>query len=66
MAKKKLTVRKNADGTVTVRGDNYIEHFATQGRVPAEMFEIVRWGILTAGFFFSEEIERMVKRELRM
>jgi hypothetical protein len=64
MRKKTLTVRKNRDGTITIRSDRYVEHVDTRGKLPWEKYEIVKWAIVTARIPFTAEIEEIVRDEL--
>jgi hypothetical protein len=61
MAKRTLTIRKNSDGTVTIGSGRYVEHVDVKTKTPEKKFEAVKWAILTAGFYFSEEVEKMVR-----
>lgn len=64
MAKKSLIVRKNSDGTFTIRADHYVEHIDLRAKTPDQKYESIKWAILTAGFAFSPQIERIVRHEV--
>jgi transglutaminase-like putative cysteine protease len=64
MAQQTLSVRKNADGTMTIRSGKYKESVEIRSKTPFEKFEAVKWAILTAGFAFTEEVEEIVRKEL--
>jgi zona occludens toxin (predicted ATPase) len=64
MAEKTLSVRRNADGTVTIRSERYRESVDVRSKTPWEKYEAVKWAIITAGFTFSEEVEELVRKEL--
>lgn len=65
MAEKILTLRRNRDGTVTIRSGRYREHVDVRFKGPFDTYEAIKWAIITAGFSLSEqEIERMVRQEL--
>jgi len=64
MAQKTLTVRKNSDETVTIRCGRYVESFDLRFKSPWDKYEYVRSAIVTAGFVFTDEIEKMVQKEL--
>ncbi len=64
MAQRTLTVRKNADGTVTIRGGRYVESFNLEFKSHWDKYEYIRSAIITAGFTYTEEIEEMVRKEI--
>lgn len=64
MAKRNLSIRRNADGTVTISSGHYRESFEIRSKTPVEKFESVKWAIIGAGFAFSEQTEKMVRKEL--
>ena len=64
MAKKTLSVRKNADGTVTIKSGGYVENIDVRAKTPWQKYDAVKWAILTAGYVFTGEIEKMVRKEL--
>ena len=66
MAKKTFTIRKSQSGIVTIKSGGYIESIDLRDKRPPEKFEAVRWAILTAGFAFTEEVEKIVRKELEM
>lgn len=66
MRKRTLSIRKNSDGTVTIFAQNpkYVESIDIRELYPEEKYEKIKWAILTAGFAFSEEVERMVREQI--
>lgn len=45
----RLSARRNADGTITVRAGRYREHVTVAGRDPGDVIDAVRWAAITAG-----------------
>lgn len=66
MAKKSFTIRKSKNGIVTIKSGGYIESIDVRDKTPPQKFERIRWAILTAGFAFTEDVEKMVRKELGM
>jgi hypothetical protein len=64
MAERTLSIRKNADETVTIKSVKYVESVDTRDKTPLEKYEMVRWAVITAGFDFTPEIEEIVRKEL--
>lgn len=58
--KRALTIRRNRDNTVTIRGPlpsgrKYVEHVGLEGKGPYEQWEAVRIAVMTAGFRIPED-----------
>jgi hypothetical protein len=66
MGEKTISVRKSKSGIVTIKSGGYVESIDVRMKTPPQKFEAVRWAILTAGFVFTEDIEKMVRNELGM
>lgn len=64
MAKRTLSVRKNADETVTIKLGKYVESVNIAEKSPFERYESVRWAIITAGLEYTNEVDKMVLKEL--
>ena len=64
MGERTLSVRKNADNTITISSGTYRESVDIQSKTPFEKYEAVKWAIITAGFEFTDAVERMVQKEL--
>jgi phosphoribosylformylglycinamidine (FGAM) synthase-like amidotransferase family enzyme len=64
MAQRTLSVRKNADETVTIKANNYVESVDISVKSVFEKYEAVRWAIITAGFSYTDEIDNLVIKEL--
>lgn len=65
MTQKVLTLKRNGDGTVTIRSGRYREHVDVRFKGPFDTYEAIKWAIITAGFSFDDaEIEQMVMQEL--
>jgi hypothetical protein len=68
--KRTLSVRRNRDGTVTLRaalpdGRKYVEHFDVESKGLLETFESVRFAALTAGLHLSDRSLEDLLREAR-
>lgn len=59
-----LTIRHNADNTITVRADNYMESVEVTGKSDPELFEAVKYAVICASFEWTDEIEGLVRSEL--
>jgi len=64
MAIKTFTIRRNADGTVTVSANNYRESFEIAGKSDEELFEAVKYALIMAHFSWTDKIEELVRSEL--
>ena len=54
MAVKTVKVRRNADGTMTVRVGRSVEHISTDARSHAQVFDAVRYAIISKGIYLPE------------
>jgi hypothetical protein len=50
-----LKLISNADGTLTLRRDRYIETIDLREKSPFERYEAIRWAALTAGVQLDED-----------
>lgn len=64
MAVKTLTIRRNADKTITISANNYRESFEVEGKTKEELFEYAKFVTLSAGFNITDEIEALIRSEL--
>jgi len=64
MAVKTLNIRHNADGTMTIAANNYRESFEVEGKSEDELFDCAKFAIISAGFDFSADLERLLRSEL--
>lgn len=67
--KRALSIRKNRDGTATIRatapGRCYVEHIGVEGKTPYEAYDTIRWAVITAGFSVEEhDLAEMVRAAL--
>lgn len=65
MAKQTIKVRRNADGTATVRIGRYVEHLMAQYMSPYELYEALRYACITAGIPVSDETTTELYRIVR-
>jgi hypothetical protein len=49
-----------------VKAGGYVESIEIHSKTPSERVEAVRWAVITAGFEYSETVEEMVMRELKL
>jgi len=60
MALKTVKVKRNADGTYTVRVGRAVEHFSDY-HDRARLFETIKWSILSKGVKINDEmLEEMI------
>jgi len=64
MAKLDIKVRKNADGTATIRVGRYVEHLDAH-LSPMEAFDAVKWALVTAGVPLSDDTTEEIWRIAR-
>jgi hypothetical protein len=61
-----VTVRWNADDTITVRIDRHVEHFDVAMKTKAELFEAIRWAIISKGVSLDEaDLTEILYEELQ-
>lgn len=49
MSKLIVNVKRNRDGTITVRVGRAVEHFSTDGKTKAQVFDAVKWAVISKG-----------------
>jgi hypothetical protein len=54
MARKSVSVRRNADGVLTLKSGRQVEHVATDGIAHVDVFEKVKWAGITMGVYLSD------------
>ena len=54
MGQRTVTVRRNRDGTLTVRVGRAVEHISTEARTHAQVFDAVRYAIISKGVYLPE------------
>ncbi len=54
MATKTYNLRRTADGCITVRVGRQIESISTHARSKSEVFDAVRWALISKGVYISE------------
>jgi hypothetical protein len=54
MATRIATVKKNADGTWTVRVGRQVEHVDPHGKSRGEIFDAIRWALISKGINLDE------------
>lgn len=54
MANKTIRVRINSDGTLTVRVGRAVEHFDVAEKTKAEIFDSVKWAIISKGIIMDD------------
>lgn len=64
MAVKHLNIKHNADGTITIKADNYTESIEIEGKSGEELYDAVKWGIIGAGFQWTNAMAQLVRSEL--
>lgn len=47
-------IRKNSDGTWTIRVGRQVEHIDSHGKTPGEIFEAIRWALISKGLVLDE------------
>ena len=45
----KVTVRRNRDGTITVKVGRMVEHIGTEGKTKSQVYDAVKYAILSKG-----------------
>lgn len=64
MAIRTLSIKKNADHTLTVRANNYTEHISIEGKNEDEVFDAVKWALVCANFDWNSNVKDLVRQEL--
>lgn len=54
MAEKTVTIRKNRDGTYTIRVGRQVEHISTEAKSKTQIFDAIRYAIMSKGVYLSE------------
>jgi hypothetical protein len=49
-----VTLRRNRDGTLTVRVGRAVEHVSTEARSHGQVFDAVRYAIISKGVYLPE------------
>jgi hypothetical protein len=50
-----FNVRKNTDGTLTIKVGRKIEHFTIEGKSRAELYDLIRYAAIGAGVFLTKD-----------
>jgi hypothetical protein len=62
VTQKTVTVRKNKDGTITVRVGNNVEHVSTESRAHGDIFDAVKYAIIAQGVYLSDvEVTELIQ-----
>jgi len=64
LAEKTISVRKNADNTLTISSDTYKESIGLDGKTPTEVYEAVKFAIICQGFDWTDRLVDYVRSEL--
>lgn len=64
LAEKTVSVRRNADHTLTVSADNYKESISISDKTEEELFEAIKYAIICANFEWSDQMNRYVRSEV--
>lgn len=54
MAVRELTLRLNADQTLTVRFGRLVEHVALEGKTKGQIFDAVKYAAISKGVFIPD------------
>jgi hypothetical protein len=65
VARLAFDLRRNADGTITVRRGSYVEHFDVRDKGMLETYEAIRWGLVTANVPTSPAMLEDLFREVK-
>ena len=49
MTKKTFLIKKNKDGTITVKVGRAVEHISKEGKDKAELFDAVKYALISKG-----------------